>query len=191
MKVIEFIKNGMITTEEVTQRGISRGHLSYLVKKGELERRTRGLYNLPDAWEDELYAQQVRFSRGIYGLRTALYLWDLTDRTPQSYEMFFPFGYNLTAVKTAEILCHQIKRDWYEADICTCTTPSGNTVRVYSRERTLCDILRPVNHVDKHTIHEGIRRYLLSSSRDISCLTETANRLRVTPKLRPLLEILL
>ena len=191
MKVSEFIKNGMITTEEVTQRGISRGHLSYLVKKGELERRTRGLYSLPDAWEDELYAQQVRFSRGIYGLRTALYLWDLTDRTPQSYEMFFPFGYNLTAVKTAEILCHQIMRDWYGADICTCATPSGNTVRVYSRERTICDILRPVNHVDKHTIHEGIRRYLLSSSRDISRLTETADRLRVTPKLRPFLEILL
>ena len=191
MKVMELMKNGMITTEEVTRRGISRGHLSYLVGKGKLERCTRGLYSLPEAWEDELYAQQVRFSRGVYGLRTALYLWDLTDHTPQSYEMFFPFGYNLTAVKSAEILCHQIKRGWYEADICPCATPGGNTVRVYGRERTLCDILRPVNHVDRHAIHEGIRRYLLSSSRDISRLTETANRLRVTSKLRPFLEILL
>lgn len=191
IKVLASRKNGIVTAKDVSRRGMSRGNLSYLVKKGELERVSRGLYSLPDAWDDGLYAQQARFSRGIYGLRTALYLWDLTDRTPKGYEMFFPFGYNLTSVKASNVPCRQIKKDWYETDIGTCLTPAGNKVRVYSRERTICDTLRPVNHIDKHTILESIRRYLDSPSRNIPLLTRTAHRLRVESKLRPILEILL
>ena len=40
-------KNGMITSAEVTNAGISRGHLKILVDKGLLERVERGVYIIP------------------------------------------------------------------------------------------------------------------------------------------------
>ena len=42
---------------------------------------------------------QNRFKKGIYSHETALFLWDLTDRTPNRYCMTFPENYNLTNPK--------------------------------------------------------------------------------------------
>lgn len=63
--------NGTITTAMVTEAGISRGNLKYLTDTGKLERSGRGVYVLPEIWEDELFAVQNRFKRGIFSCDTA------------------------------------------------------------------------------------------------------------------------
>ena len=73
--------NGTVTTAMVVAAGISRGNIKYLVDKGMIEKSTRGVYILPEVWDDEIFNLQSRFKRGIYSHETALFLWDLTDRT--------------------------------------------------------------------------------------------------------------
>jgi len=99
--------NGTITAADVRKMGILHGNLDYLVKKGRLEKSSRGVYILPDVWDDEIYNLQNRFKKGIYNLETSLYLYDLTDRTPLSYSMAFPKGYNLKNPKSENIKCTQ------------------------------------------------------------------------------------
>lgn len=55
--IIEYAykNNGMINASDLKEMGILHGNLDYLVKKGELEKVSRGVYILPDIWEDELY----------------------------------------------------------------------------------------------------------------------------------------
>ena len=77
--------NGIVTTAMVVAAGFSRGNLKYLVDRGKLERPSRGIYILPEVWEDEFLNLQSRFRRGIFSHETALFLWDLTDRTPNYY----------------------------------------------------------------------------------------------------------
>ena len=74
--------NGVITSAKVTESGLSRGTLKYLTDIGKLERSARGVYILPEVWDDEIYNLQVQFKRGIFSGETALFLNDLTDRTP-------------------------------------------------------------------------------------------------------------
>ncbi|NLE89979.1 MAG: type IV toxin-antitoxin system AbiEi family antitoxin domain-containing protein, partial [Dehalococcoidales bacterium] len=89
--------NGMITATQVTEAKIPRRCLTECVNKELLYKASRGVYVLPDVWEDEMFILQYKYPKGIFSYETALYLHGLTDRTPLSYTMTFPKGYNITA----------------------------------------------------------------------------------------------
>ena len=183
--------NGTVTTAMVVGAGFSRGNIKYLADKGMIEKSARGVYILPEVWEDEIFNLQNRFKRGIYSHETALFLWDLTDRTPNRYHMTFPANYNLTNPKAENLQCVQCKEALYEVGIANAMTPGGNEVRVYSMERTLCDILKPHSRVDIQIVTDAFKRYANRSDRNIPILSEYAKLLRVETKLRTYLEVLL
>ena len=183
--------NGTVTSAMVDGAGFSRGNIKYLVDSGMLEKTARGIYILPEVWEDEMYHLQNRFKRGIYSHETALFLSDLTDRTPNRYCMTFPLTYNLTKAKNENIRCMQCKPDLYELGITEVVTPGGNTVRVYNVERTLCDILRTHSHIDIQIVSEAYKRYATRKEKNIPLLSEYAKKFRVEDKLRNYLEVLL
>ncbi len=183
--------NGTVTTAMVVAAGFSRGNIKYLVDKGMIEKSTRGVYILPEVWDDEIFNLQCRFKRGIYSHETALFLWDLTDRTPNRYNMTFPVNYNLTKPKEENIRCVQCKGEWYELGLAEVTTPGGNSVKVYSVERTLCDILRVHSNVDIQIVTEAFKHYANRTDKNIPVLSEYAKILKVEEKLRSYLEVLL
>lgn len=183
--------NGTVTTAMVVEAGFSRGNIKYLADKGMIEKSARGVYILPEVWGDEIFNLQNRFKRGIYSHETALFLWDLTDRTPNRYHMTFPANYNLTNPKEENVQCVQCMEALYELGIANAMTPGGNEVRAYSMERTLCDILRPHSRVDIQIVTEAFKRYANRSDRNIPVLSEYAKMLKVETKLRTYLEVLL
>ena len=183
--------NGIVTTAMVVAAGFSRGNIKYLVDKGMVEKSARGVYILPEIWDDEMFNLQNRFKRGIYSHETALFLWDLTDRTPNRYHMTFPVNYNLTKPKEEVIRCVQCKKELYDLGIAEVTTPGGNTVRAYNVERTLGDILRPHSCVDIQIVTEAFKRYASRSEKNIPILSEYAKILKVETRLRSYLEVLL
>ncbi len=183
--------NGTVTTAMVVAAGFSRGNIKYLVDKGRIEKSTRGVYILPEVWDDEIFNLQSRFKRGIYSHETALFLWDLTDRTPNRYHMTFPVNYNLTKPKEDGVRCAQCKKELYGLGITEVTTPGGNTVRTYNVERTLCDILRPHSRVDIQVMTQAFKRYTTGYDKNIPILSEYAKILKVETRLRTYLEILL
>ena len=183
--------NGTVTTAMVVAAGFSRGNIKYLVDKGAIEKSARGVYILPQFWDDEIFNLQNRFKRGIYSHETALFLWDLTDRTPNKYHMTFPMNYNMTKPKEENIRCIQCKKELYDLGIAEVSTPGGNTVKAYNVERTLCDLLRPRNRVDIQVVTEAFKHYATGTNKNIPILSEYAKILKVEAKLRSYLEVLL
>ena len=183
--------NGMLTTAMAVENGISRGVLGYMVKQGTLLRASRGVYTLPDVWDDEFLNLQTRFKRGIFSHETALFLWNLTDRTPIAYHMTFPTNYNLSNPRLEGIRCAQAKTELYDIGITTAQSPAGNSVRCYSAERTLCDILRPYHAADIQIVTEAFKRYANGQQKNIPLLSEYANKFGVAKKIRTYLEVLL
>ena len=183
--------NGMVTTAMVVGSGLSRGSLKYLADRGYMERTSRGVYILPQKWEDEFVNMQNRYKRGIYSLGTALFLCDLTDRTPGRFHMTFPSTYNLSNPKKVGIICNGAKEPLYSLGVTELTTPGGNIVRGYSAERTLCDILRARSHTDIQIVTDAFKRYSARKERNIPLLSEYAKVLRVEDKVRFYLEVLL
>lgn len=193
-KIIELTKehNGIITSKIVTKAGISRGSLKYLADNNLIEKTGRGVYILPGVWEDEFVNLQTRYKRGIFSNETALFLHGLTDRTPNKFNMTFPATYNLSNVKKENsIISTQSKEEYYNLGIEEVLTPTGNEVKVYSVEKTLCDLLKPKNSVDIQVKVEAFKRYMRSKDRNIPKLSEYAKILKVENKVRSYLEVLL
>ena len=163
-ELLEASEDGTITAAQVTEAGLHRSVLQEFVKSGEMYRFGRGLYVRSSAWEDDFYLLQRKYGRGIYSHDTALYLLGYSDKrvVPENYE----FG-------RIEI-----------------ESPSGNPIRVYDLERTLCDILRGSGS-DVQIVGEAMKRYAASKDKNIHKLMQYADQLRVKPKVLRYMEVLL
>lgn len=183
--------NGIVTTTQVTEAGIPRRCLSTMVDSGSIYRVDRGIYALPEAWEDELFFMQYRFSKGIFSHETALYLHGMTDRTPIRYTMTFPFGYNTGSAKANDIIAKLSTKESYDSGIITISSPAGNPIKVYDIERTLCDIVKSRHRADIQVITQAIKTYAKSNEKDIAKLMSYADQFRVKSKILRYMEVLL
>lgn len=192
-KIIQIAKenNGVVTTAVLSEKGILRGNLKKLVDNGKLEKTVRGVYILPEVWEDEFVNLQARFKKGIFSNETALFLWDLTDRTPNRYDMTFPDNYNLTNAKNEGVNCTRVKQEWYLEGETFIESPCGNKIAAYNMERTLCDILRKREGADTGVNTEAFKRYVARNDKNIPLLSEYAKKFRIEKKVRRYLEVLI
>lgn len=184
-------RNGYITSTQVTDAGIPRRKLAEAVRAGELVQVGRGLYALPDVWEDPLYVAQHRFSRGVFSDDTALFLHGMTDRAPFAPTMTFPRSYNATAARAAGIICRTCADNALGLGLCSIRTEYGNMVRAYDVERTLCDLIRGQGTPDAQLVAPAMRAYVRSEGCDPMKLVAYARSLGVEPKIRSYLEVLL
>ncbi|MBK5252823.1 MAG: type IV toxin-antitoxin system AbiEi family antitoxin domain-containing protein [Peptostreptococcaceae bacterium] len=183
--------NGIVTTAQITHAGIHRHHLSLLVDKGLLERSERGVYILPTVFDDEMLNLQTRFKRGIFSHETALFLLDLSDRTPIKYSMTFPHQYNTTTIDSSKVKYYRVKDEFYEIGIISIPSPNGNPVRAYNAERTLCDILKATSKTEIQIVTDAFKHYTRTDKKDIPLLSKYAKLFNVDKKLRSYLEVLL
>jgi len=183
--------NGFITAAQVTAAGIQRRMLGELVDAKRLYRAARGIYVLPEVWEDELFFLQYRFTKGVFSNETALYLHSLSDRTPHTYTMTFPHGYNAAGLKEHNAKARFSKPELYCLGIAEVNSPSGNPLRAYDVERTLCDIVKGNNACDVQLVNQAMKTYAVSKGKDIAKLIAYAERLRVKPKILRYMEVLL
>ncbi|MEA4865629.1 MAG: hypothetical protein VB088_09565 [Sphaerochaeta sp.] len=115
----------------------------------------------------------------------------MTDRTPLRYTMTFPFGYNPHNVVKRGVVAKVAGEETYWLGIMTLPSPSGNTIKVYDIERTLCDMVKTRHKADIQVVNQAMRMYAGSRERDIGRLMDYAQRLRVKPKILTYMEVLL
>ena len=183
--------NGFVTSAQVTEAGLQRRILGELSAANKIYRVDRGIYALPDVWEDEMYFLQYRFSKGVFSNETALYLHGLSDRTPLAYTLTFPQGYNAAGLKKHNAKAKFVVPEIYDLGITETPSPCGNTLCVYDRERTLCDIVKGNNACDIQLVNQAMKTYAGSSEKDMAKLIAYAGRLRVKPKILRYMEVLL
>lgn len=182
--------NGIITSAQVNDFGICRDYLKPLVDNGDIYRYSRGIYVRSDAWEDDFYLLQQKYSKGIYSHDTALYLLGYSDRTPIKYTMTFPQGYNCKSLKDEYLIVKHCIKDNYNLGLTQINSPCGNPIYIYDLERSLCDMLKG-NGNDIQIINPAMKQYVASKDKNIYKLIKYAEQLHVKNKVVRYLEILL
>jgi predicted transcriptional regulator of viral defense system len=182
---------GTVTTAQANHVGVSNERLRLLVKSGDLERVTFGVYISPDEFADKMFATQLRRPKIIYSHETALFLHDLTDRDPINYTVTVPTGYNATRLREDGLKVFTIKRELHEVGITRLSTMFGHEVTVYGLERTVCDCLRSRNQMDIAVVTDAIKRYARRKDKNLNTLMQMAETFNVTKPLRSYMEVLL
>jgi len=183
--------NGIVTSAMLTKLGIPRCYLKQLTDSGELQLVRRGIYVYSEAFEDEMFILQSKYSKGIFSHETALYIHGFTDRTPAKFTMTFNFGYHNISLKDENIIEKYSKDNCYSLGICERLSPCGNKIKVYDIEKTLCDIVRGKDTCDIQIVNDAMKRYAHSTEKNIRLLFEYAEKLRVKKKIQNYMEVLL
>ncbi|WP_161879380.1 type IV toxin-antitoxin system AbiEi family antitoxin domain-containing protein [Alkalibacterium sp. MB6] len=183
-------KNKYFEAKEANKYGISNERLHLLEEQGKIERVDHGIYVGSHQEIDMLYVYQRRRNI-IYSHETALYLHDLTDRDPLNYSVSVSRGYNSRKLKELGFDVYYVKKELYQLGEIEIETIFGNKVKVYSMERTLCDIVRSQSRMDKSVIIDAFKTYSHRKNKDLHTLMDLAKRFKVTNQIKQYLEVLL
>ena len=183
--------NGRITTKEAQEAGIHRMYLKKSVDEGNLIRVSRGIYQSTDSFEDELLNLQTQYPSGIFSYETALYLHTLLERVPMSWTMTFKGSYHSDVLQSMGIVVKHSSEKLYPIEIEEVKTPSGNVVRSYSAERTLCEIMTAKAATDIQVCTYAFRAYSKFRNKNIPKLMDLSKKFHIESKIRSYLEVLL
>ena len=182
--------NGVFDTAQAIQAGVSKTTLGQLVKSGVLERVAHGKYSSVDAFPDELFILQQRSEKIVFSHETALFLYDLAERTPILHSLTVPSNRKLSAIMADGCKVYYVKPELHKLGICTISSKMGHDVIAYNIERTICDVLRSRNRMDTQTVAGAIKGYAARKDIKWNLLGEYARIFKVTKLMRQYLEVL-
>ena len=186
-------KNLVITNKEAEELWYTRHNLSELTKIGQLERLRPGLYQLKGKVIDDFVLISSNSNRIIFSHQTALYLHDLSDRTPNVFHISVPQGYNARHIKKRyeDLQVHYVKKDLYELGKTEIKSPQGNLIPVYDIDRTICDIIIDREKMDKQIFTEAIKRYFKSPNKNLRLLIKYSRLFKIEDEVRKYVDVLL
>lgn len=189
-KIKELLKqnNGIITTKQIEEIGISRVHIKQFIESGTIERVKKGIYISRDMLEDEFYIFQLKNKNAIFSYNTAMYLFRASERTPDKIDVTVYSGYNVQRFPN-NMKVHYVKKNLLNLGVAIVNSPSGFKVKVYNMERTICDILKDRNTgVDKEQTNKFIRNMIVHNQVDLNKIWEYAKELKCIKQLETVME---
>jgi predicted transcriptional regulator of viral defense system len=184
-------QHGTLLTSDLAKFNIPRTYLSILERNGEIERVSRGIYRVTASLEDEMFSFQAIYKSSIYSHETALYLHDLTDRTPLSYSISVPVGYHSISLSKSRHKVFYVNQNLFDLGVISMKSPHGNEIRTTNLERTICDVMRSRNQIDVQFVNEALKRYVSKKERNIDLLYRYAKQFRIQKIVREYIEVLL
>lgn len=193
VKILDYAKssNGYITNKEAENLWVNSTFLSNLVNDKKIERVGNGIYKLPNYPIDDFYILSKSSNRMCFSHATALYLHNMSDRIPLVYDITVPYNYNGNLLNNKNVTLRYVKDDIFPIGMIDIKTINGLTVKCYDLERTICDIIRDKNHMDKEIYSKALKEYAKNKNKDILKLIKYAQKLNVEDQVVELMEVLL
>lgn len=173
--------HGMISTRLIEPLHISRQYLSVMEKKNLIEKVSRGIYLSPNVFEDSYFLFQQKYKQAVFSHMNALYFHDMTEEFPNCFTVTVPQGYHVDMVNE-KCNVFYVSKEIYEMGIVEVTTPNGNKVRAYDKERCICDIIRANGRMDSEQVKKSIRRYLQNENKNLAKLAKYSEKLGIHEK---------
>ena len=192
-KILKYARenNGYITTKEAEDLRVNSTFLSNLVNDKKIERVGTGIYKLPNYPIDNFYILSKSSKNMCYSHATALYLHNMSDRIPLVYDVTVPYNYSGSLLNNKNVSLRYVKDDIFELGMIDIKTINNLTVKCYDLEKTLCDIIKDKNRMDKEIYSKALKEYARSKDKDILKLVKYAKKLDIEDEVVELMEVLL
>ena len=192
-KILELtLKNGgFITTKDVVDNNLNKMALKRLCDAKKLEKVSTGYYCIPNTFIDQYYTVISKCKNAIFSHSTALFLHELSDRTPLYFEITVPRGYGGSLQSMDNDYLHYVDKDILNLGMEVIQSPFDMKIKCYDVERTICDIIKDKNHMDKEIYTKALKWYAKKDDKDIFKLVKYAKKLKIEDEVVEIMEVLL
>lgn len=183
--------DGFMRTAQLAEFGIYYKKLQQLMEEGIIEQVKRGCYQYVDgdAFSDLAIITKL-FPDGILYLNSALEQYDYLERTPSAWHIAVDAKSSRTRfyIDYPIVKPHFIRTERLNMGITDIEIDSIR-VRIYDRDKTICDCLQHRNKMDAEVFNYAIRCYLKDNEKNLARLAQYAKLLHVEKKVREILGI--
>ena len=145
-----------------------------------------GYYQLIDSEDlSEVLVITRLFPDAILCMDTALFYYRYSDRTPLAWHL----AVSKDSGKSRFNIDYPFIKPYYiEPSILGMGAAvgeiDGHPVKIYDKERTICDCLRYMGKTDKEIFNKAVQSYINDSEKNVPRLIEYAKKLRVMKKMK-------
>ena len=182
----EFIKHGgVLRTAELNEIGLSSRQIKRLVDNGIIRRIKHGFYEHSNYAPSEDVVIARLFPKAIIFLESALFHYGYTDRVPPAWQIavdrnseksLYKLDYPLVQPFFLKPEYLTIGSDKYTVD--------GIDIRVFNRERTMCDVLRYENKLETEIFRNAISNYSKDPEMNLRRLVDYGKVFNISNKLQ-------
>lgn len=178
--------NGVIRTSEFQEAGYHHKYLKELMDEGRIRKIKRGYYE----WQyDEFVSDATIITRlfpdAVIYLLSALYIYDYIDRTPNEWHLAVARG---SSRPRFEIEYPKVKPYYIHGKYMNIGKTNDiyeeQEINIFDRDRTICDVVRNENKIDKEIVNQAIKSYINDPQKNTSNLLKYAKKLRTEDKVR-------
>lgn len=182
----EFKKNGgVLRTLELKNLGISSRQINNLIEDGIISKIKNGFYESTEHPPKEEVIIARLFPNAVFFLESALMHYEYTDRIPSAWQIAvdrrsrssqYKINYPIIETYYLEPRFINIGVDIIHVD--------GVDIRIYDRDRTICDLLRYEKKLEEEIFTNAIKRYLKDSKKNVRRLFEYAGEFNINNKVQ-------
>lgn len=191
LKEIFSTYNNVMSTAELKAKKIYYSDIQQLLQEGLIEKIRRGYYHwIEDFDGSEIVIINKLFPDAVLCMETALFYYRYSDRNPAEWNI--AIDKNASRQRT-KIDYPFIKAYRVEPSLLTLGESIGkidlSEVRIYDRDRTICDVLRNMNKMDKEIFNKAIQNYINDPKKNVPNLMIYAKELRVQKRVKDLIGV--
>ena len=182
----EFEKHGgVLRTSELNALGLSSRQIKKLIENDTITKIKHGYYEL----SDNIYPEEVIIARMFPGavifLESALMKYGYTDRIPTAWQIAVDRDSEKSQYKVDYPLIEPfyIEPKLLEIGL-NIIYVEGMAVRIYDRDRTICDVLRYENKLEREVFINAIQRYVKDPNKHVRKLFEYAEIFNIKNKVQ-------
>lgn len=177
---------GQLSNEKLYYRDIQK-----MLEQGLIEKVKRGCYHwIEDYGTSEVVMINRLFPDAVLCMDTALFYYKYSDRNPAEWHITMDKN---ASRKRTQIDYPFIKAYRVEPELLTLGETKGMVdfieVRIYDRDRTICDVLRNMNKMDKEIFNKAIQGYVNDPKKNVPNLIQYAKALRVQKRAKDLIGV--
>ena len=182
---------GMMRTKDLQKEKIQYRTLQRLIDQEAVEKVRYGYYQWINPEDFSEVGTVIRlFPDAVFCMETALRYYEYSDRTPAEWHLAVSkdSGKSRFKIDYPFVKPHYMEPSWLEVGL-TSGTMDGHKIRIYDKDRVICDCLRYRNKMDKEIFNKAVQRYIADPEKNIPHLLEYAEVLRVKKIVKELIGV--
>jgi predicted transcriptional regulator of viral defense system len=187
IRIIEEFKlhGGVLKTSELKKMGLTSRQIKRMVQEGTISKIKYGYYELTEYIPNDLIIVARLFPDSVIFLESALFYYGYIDRVPKEIQIAVDRSSKTTKydIEYPMVKPFFMEPRFLEVGVETIEI-DGVKIRIFSRDRTICDVLRFEKKMDYEVFSSAIESYIKDSNKVVRNLFEYADILNIRNKVQ-------